>query len=279
MPKTPAMYLKGGRQLRVDTSHRGYFTPQDEAGYNATAARCVREFSVVNGVVSVVLCGSLAKGDLIPGWSDVDIIVFVDQLRWTSGCLSSISDALRRAVGDTKVGIGLDVVEYEPFRRTEKLCGRPYMMTYEVAGYGIVQYGLNAFDGMRFDGRAQQCVDAERPLLIASELDNWRRTYLRLGADDRHSVAWLFECAKSLLRLLQCETGPNLVAPMSCAGSLTRLEQVRPEHPAIPAFREAVAIRHDWDSLVSTSIVVNRFRTLEKALIEYPVLLPDKDDR
>jgi predicted nucleotidyltransferase len=261
--------------VQVDISHRADLVIYDEKAYQALAERCVFELSRIPNVVSIVVCGSLAKGDLVPGWSDIDIIVFVDLDPSIVTILERIKRAIELAKGTIAVGIGLDIVYESQFLDTHKLCGRPYMMTYEVAGYGQLRHGRDLFHGISYDGFARLAVDHERHQLIAAEVHSWRRAYVN-RKPDQQEIAWLFTCAKALLRILQCETGPNLVVPISCRGSLERFIAANPRHLAVAAFSSCVDIRSRWFEYFhsSTAELVALAAPLVVALNSYPLLLP-----
>jgi predicted nucleotidyltransferase len=257
--------------MQVDTSHRNQLRIYSKKNYENIARKCVLNLSTISEVSSIVICGSLAKDDIIPGWSDIDIIVFLSGERSETQVLSHIQAAINSTKGARRVGIGLDIVYEAEFVHSHKLCGRPYMMTYEVAVYGELAFGKDLFKDVVYDDEAIKKVNTERYLLIAAEVHSWRRAYITQNRLEINKTTWLFTCAKALLRILQCETGPNLIRPINCAGSLERLIELRPSHPAIPALIKAAEVRNNWSSYIkerNNDAAVELFTT---ALNAYPI--------
>lgn len=258
--------------MHIDTSHRGGLVAYDESAYHAFADEYVSGLSKIQNVKSVVICGSLAKNDLVPGWSDIDIIIFISSDTKNLVVLEEIKRAIKRSKGKITVGLGLDIVYEDQFLSTHKLCGRPYMMTYEVAGYGQLRYGTDLFKGITYNEDAKARVDNERYQLIAAEVHNWRREFVR---HRKREISWLFTCAKALLRILQCETGPNLTPPIGCADSLRRFVITNPKHPATAAFVSSVEIRQRWSQFLENRTEIDATLTiLEQTLNSYPIRLP-----
>ncbi len=243
----PAYRRTIGCIVQIDISHRACLQYHEVSDYRTLADDCIELLSKIGSISSVIVCGSLAKHDIVPGWSDIDLIVFVSGSCEETHVLDQIWEAIHHAKGEKRIGIGIDIVYEDEFLRSHKFCGRPYMMTYEVAFYGERAHGGDPLRSIIYDDEARQRVEFERPLLIAAEVNNWRRAYI---ARQYHSgfpdVIWTFNCAKALLRLLQCETGPNLSLPINCASSLQNIQGLFPDHPALGAFVEAVELRRKW---------------------------------
>jgi hypothetical protein len=228
--------------MRVDASHRQSEDESTAIDYWSAVDQLVADLSSIEAVVSIVLCGSLAKLDLVPGWSDIDLLLFLGPSGAQLHSLNQVSERVR----SVSLPLGLDIVSYKEFSRTKQLGGRPYMMTYEVAHYGRLLYGPWPFDAVGYDEAARLRVEHERPLLMRAELHSWRRGWCRRDEPERDSVLWLFETTKVLLRLLQITTGPNLSAHMGARASLELLRTMHPYHSLIAQFERAVAIRANW---------------------------------
>jgi|GEM_PF-6512782 len=63
--------------MNIDVSHREKLERYKKEDYYELAESCINKIRNLSNVESIILCGSLAKGDIIPGWSDVDIIVIL----------------------------------------------------------------------------------------------------------------------------------------------------------------------------------------------------------
>jgi predicted nucleotidyltransferase len=66
--------------VRVDPPKRCLTKLYSVEEYKGLAERCVQEVSRLGLVKSIVLCGSIVKGTVIPGWSDLDLIIFFERL-------------------------------------------------------------------------------------------------------------------------------------------------------------------------------------------------------
>lgn len=203
----------------------------------------------VDEVASILLCGSLAKGDVVPGWSDIDLVVFLGPGGGDLAVLTAIADHVQSAHADTPIRIGLDLVRYDEFQRSAQLGGRPLMMTYEVAHYGRLLHGEWPFGGLTFTPDAQARVERERAPLVRAELHSWRQRWCWRSHQSRAQPDWLFETTKILLRILQVLTGPNLdESPIGIRVSLDRLRTLHPDHPLLLAMERAVEIRASWQA-------------------------------
>ena len=259
--------------MRVDTSHRNEDPTLSENDFWSATEYLVREFSALPGVLSLVLCGSLAKGDAIPGWSDIDFIVFADKGVIDLKFLQTASDILSVPVC-RRIGIGIDFCDLNEFRQTLKIGGRPYMMTFEVGVYGHRKWGIDPWKGIGYGEREKSLVEFERRLLIASELHNWQRALAALDFHHENAIRDAgFLSAKALLRLLQLETGPNLEQPITAAGSFERLSRNRQDHPALPAFSCALAFRRAPHKARTGDELSHLLRFFALALNGYPIRL------
>jgi predicted nucleotidyltransferase len=150
--------------VRVDTTHRKEDRSLTTNDFIVSANYLVKSFSELSSVESLVLCGSLAKGDLVPGWSDIDFIVFCHDAAITLDFMEKASEILLDPTCK-RIGIGIDFCETADFRKRMKIGGRPYMMTFEVAQYGQRKWGPDPWVGMEYGDRQRGLVEMERPLL------------------------------------------------------------------------------------------------------------------
>jgi hypothetical protein len=198
----------------------------------------------------VVVCGSVVKETIIPGWSDLDLIFLIEGFEKLDS-LYQVRDALLRAKCDTEIGIGVDTVFHDEFRKTRKLGGRPLAMTFEVAGYGQTWYGKNPFAGLEFDSEAQQRVANEKVIAILAEIHNWRRSFLTISFEEiQSSEQWLARCVKLCLKLLKHETDANVHGPYTYEAALHRLRAHYPAHKGLLMFETAVGVRREWLNVV-----------------------------
>lgn len=209
--------------MRINTDHRESIDFYPLETYKNLSNECAKNLRCIPEVHSLVLCGSLAKDDLIPGWSDVDLIVFINADPSRIQVLQRVRSAMLEAKGDLNIGIGLDVVYTDLFLKSRKFCGRPYMMTYEVVQYGEVLYGDDLLSDIQYDGLARRRIELERPTLIASEIHNWRRLFV--FNPNEQSIDFFFHTTKAMLRLLMFNASPLQSGQISVSGYLQALKK------------------------------------------------------
>src|SRR4051794_16664840 len=259
--------------MRVDVSHRSAHSSQPPDHYLRAAQRLSASLASLQPVESIILCGSVAKNDVSPGWSDIDLILFCRSDLYDLGLLNAVKTRLSDFYADEDIGIGIDIIGRREFDETMKLCGRPYAMTYEVAAYGVILHGENPLQDVRRSARIDQCMKFERSYLIAAEVHSWRRLYVSALMDPR-TVNGAFMSTKALLRILQYETNPNITPPFTHRGSLVRLRAAQPEHPALDAFEMALLIREQWPEITARGEAPDELGAIEEALQRYPLGLP-----
>ncbi len=232
----------------IDPVHRALTREYSVETYHMLATDCVTACSEIPGVLSVAIFGSLAKNDIIPAWSDLDLLVFLHSSREVFAVLSQLRSAIAAARGDIAIGVGADIIDTEHFRRSYRLGGRPTYVSYDVALYCRVHHGPNLFSSLPPIESRQQAISFERPIALAAELHNWRNAFINSHAFDR--LAWSARCIKTMLKLLQYKTGPLLQPPFTYEGSLEKLMTLEPDHPMREEFAFAVESRRRWPLLV-----------------------------
>lgn len=260
--------------MLVDASHRATTQIYLPEVYHRLAQDCVDALQATRCVSSIVICGSVVKSDIVPGWSDLDLIVFLPASSRRLTALAEIRDALRGAKGDVQIGVGVDVVFEDEFEVTNKLCGRPLAMSYEVAAYGETRFGRNQFISLRPLKVARQQLDHERSIGISAEIHNWRRSFLAQGQLECHSLTWASACVKTVLKVLKFEAGPSSEAPFTYRGSLDRIHRSHPSHLALSVFSEAVKLRESWlQSINNPELFNERIALIISSLVGYPACL------
>lgn len=236
--------------MNIDVSHRSKLYLHKKKDYYHYAEECIDKLSSLKNISSIILCGSLAKNDVVPGWSDIDLIVFLKDNVNGIRDIQLIKESLNTVAPKYEIGIGLDIVYEKEFELTKKICGRPYAMTFEVAQYGITKLGKNYLEDIVYTRSDEELVGFERKLLIASEIHSWRRRFVLADADPG-SIDHLFNVSKSLLRILQIEAGPYLKKPISCLALLDRYKDLRGENDLTKAISLAVSVREKWHSYIT----------------------------
>ena len=253
--------------MLISPSHRDQTRWYPATAYVELANQIADALSATRVVSSVVACGSLVKGDIIPGWSDLDLIVFLEPDTDPLVALESARISILRARGDIEIGIGFDVVGHDDFLQSKgRIGGRPLAMSYEVARYGRALMGVNPFHSVDLEIPDAEQIGRERVANVRAELHNWRRDYLE-GSYTNATPRALAHATKTLLKLLKHETAPDPAPPFTYEAALSYLRVDAATHSADEAFAAAVRTRRDWNMLTDTDTV---FRTLVGALSRYP---------
>jgi predicted nucleotidyltransferase len=136
----------------VNFDHRGLAASNVDTYYSAVqdlSGILTRKLS--GDLHSIILCGSVAKHSVTPGWSDIDLIIVTsDHLE--PRIYDEIRDCTQRIIRSYNVGIGVDVLSVnelrELFRGIPKILGKPIKMAYDLRRYSQVLYGEDLFVGL-----------------------------------------------------------------------------------------------------------------------------------
>ncbi|MFG3604385.1 hypothetical protein [Micromonospora chersina] len=206
----------------------------------------------------VIVCGSIAKNDIVPGWSDIDIVCLPRDEVDASAAMNEVRGLLSQVRTAFELSIGIDLVYPRELLATSRLCGRPLSMTYEVAQYGQFYFCSDPFEGIQPLGASMEIIRRERLPLALAELHNWRRTYL----GDSSSRESIYAGVRSALKILKVIVAPYLGV------SFTHEEDFEHLSPSIDpglirAFRSAIDIRKNWPNDDGR----NLFHSVETALL------------
>ncbi len=188
----------------------------------------------------------MAKPDIVPGWSDLDLIAFLKPSNDRLSDLAILREGLVKAKDEIEIGIGLDIVYEDEFLVSKKICGRPRAMTYEVALYGIVCFGSNPFETIAGSMLPYNDLRYEKFVAISAEIHNWRRAFMAYDSTKPDSTRWDAQIIKTALKLLKHEVGASKEPPFTHQGNLDRFLTLFPTHPAKKTFSQAVDLRREW---------------------------------
>lgn len=255
----------------IDASHRDLTGDYPARVYDDLAVRCVELLLALPYIPSVAVCGSVAKSDVVSRWSDLDLVIFVSGRNNHFLCLKAIREVISRARGGTKIAIGADIVYIQEFQKTYKLCGRPIYVSYDIAAYARIYGSQNFFQLLPPVEQFREQIVAERLIVTGAEIHNWRRIMVSDTPQSLGVRLWAARCIKTLLKLLQYETGPLNLAPFTYYASLEKLRKFSPNHPALTAFSEAVKARSNWPHVIQKDAELKQIlATVISALAEYP---------
>ncbi len=254
--------------MLIDADHRGETNIYPVETYINLKNRCSEELSRIPNVHSIVMCGSVVKGSLVPGWSDLDIVLIMNGYNLNLSDLEKIKKAIELAKNFINIGIGLDVVGYSQFIRDNKFGGRPLAMTIEVAAYGEVVFGKSPFVNDLSPNQFTERLIQEKRIGILAEIHNWRRSYLLRKKDIDYS--FLAYTVKTLLKILTFEAGPKTKAPFTYEGALEIIRQVG--YPELNHFIQAVTTRANWAGMLERERdLIPTFQQISTAINHYTV--------
>jgi predicted nucleotidyltransferase len=257
----------------IDPIHRVLTKEYSVEAYRQLANDCAALSSKIPGVLSVAIFGSLAKGDIVPAWSDLDLLVFVSRSNDMFTTLSNLRDAIAHARGAIEIGVGVDIVDSAQFLETHRLGGRPTYVSYDVATYSDIRFGPNLFLSLPPIETKHLAISVERPIAVSAELHNWRNAFINSHAFE--SLPWSARCIKTMLKLLQYKTGPLLKEPFTYEGSLAKMKDQEPMHPMLADFAFAVEARRKWPLLIrQPEELAASIRRVEAALAGYGTWAP-----
>lgn len=255
----------------IDASHRDLTGDYPARVYDDLAVRCVELLLALPYIPSVAVCGSVAKSDVVSRWSDLDLVIFVSSRNNHFLCLKAIREVISRAREGTKIAIGADIVYIQEFQKTYKLCGRPIYVSYDIAAYARVYGPDNFFKLLPPMEQFREQIVIERSIATGAEIHNWRRIVVSDTPQSLGICLWTARCIKTLLKLLQYETGPLNLAPFTYYMSLEKLKKSAPYHPALIAFSEAVDARSNWPQIIQQDAELKQIlAAITSALAEYP---------
>ena len=255
--------------MELDATHRETTAIRSESDYGRFADECTAKLKSIAAVDSITIAGSVAKGDVVPWWSDLDILIFYSSAADPLLVLDNIRAALNPLHQQFAIGLGCDLVATDDFEVTRRLGGRPLAMTFELAQYAKTTYGPNFLQGLRPNSHDLELIRLERALGIAVEIHNWRRRVV--ASDEALPIEKLKRDVKSMLRILKYESNPEFVAPYTYQAALHTVERHGVDFHTLRAYRTAVQIRRDWLFWLSCSDVEPPCTLLQEVLAKYPL--------
>jgi hypothetical protein len=219
----------------------------------------------------VLVCGSVAKGDVVPGWSDLDLLVFYSSSPEPRRMFEAMRTALMPVHEQYPIGLGLDIVALEDFHATHRLGGRPLAMTFEVAQYAMLSFGQNPLEGLVPTLADLEVMHLERSMGIAIEIHNWRRR----AVSPHHEMTVAHTATsiiKTLLRILKFDSNPHFVPPFTYQAALDTIARLGLRSSSeFDAYRAAVEIRRDWSQWADNPDLASAANYLQNAIAAFPL--------
>lgn len=230
------------------------------------ADRLVKETSCIEAVSSIVICGSFAKETLVPGWSDIDIIYFVEDQKSPIDTYRDIGKVVRDLQKDQPILVGLDIASSQEFQKTWKIGMRALGMTFEVAGSGMTVFGDCLLKQIEWDEKYRAQIEAEASCLMRAILHDWRRWYITTLID-YESSEHLRKNVMTSLKICKLTTDPNLQAPFSHEQCVNIIRENGGAPSEASVFSLAVETRRNWQEISrKPKEVAMRNRILSEAI-------------
>ncbi|MCC2695327.1 nucleotidyltransferase domain-containing protein [Nodularia sp. LEGE 04288] len=133
---------------------------------------------IADKIYSLILCGSLIKNTLTPGWSDIDIVIVVKN---ESDVINlSIYQGIAQGIAEVErlygIPVGIDLItsnEIPGKNILHKILGRPINLTYQMLTYSHILYGEDILSNIP-DPNTNLMI-LEQYLAILSCAHNYRR--------------------------------------------------------------------------------------------------------
>src|SRR5690349_9105924 len=122
--------------MRISTDHRATTHLVPVGDYRRAADHFVALAIEADVFDSVIVCGSLVKDDVVPGWSDLDLVCIAKDRISKRETLRATAKIYEFLTNTYHIGIGLDLAWRNEVDHSYRIGGRPLAMTYEVAQYG-----------------------------------------------------------------------------------------------------------------------------------------------
>ena len=229
----------------VDFEHRDRTAANKQEDYQQLHDQLVEGASELPGIHSIVTCGSLVKATLVPGWSDLDIIVFCKSTVKQWALLNDVSGMMSELSRAYSIGVGIDFVSIDSFRRTLRLGGRPLAMSREVAGYGRISFGPDPFERLVWSEEYFEAARVEALNACRATIHNWRRHVVARWRNDDPARNLQYD-TKVGLKLLKCESDPNTGPSYTYDTALRNVQRIETDRFPPQLFEECVKTRKAW---------------------------------
>jgi hypothetical protein len=166
----------------VSATHRILTAANSLEDYHKLASHLKDELlcKLKDQVFSLIYCGSYIKGTIIPGWSDLDVLLIIknDTDQIDNHIILSIQDIIIQSLETYHIGIGLDLFTQQQLPQPPfyKFLGRPASMTFEVAKYGKIIHGHDILKPINEVTPNRLYIILEEFYQIQSIWHNFRRT-------------------------------------------------------------------------------------------------------
>lgn len=246
----------------VTYEHRHEDPAPDRRSYDRALTAIATQLAGLGWVEALVVCGSYAKGSLVPGWSDLDLVaIYAGSLTAERVASIGLTGAGRANPG---VPVGIDFVSADRLQSTRRIVGRPLAMTLELRATTHPIFGSNPFATIPGAPDDMASIRLESEMLVRADANSWLR---RAVAGHPSSRNRLFDATKTLLRIAMFESSPLPKAGFTVADYCGAVRAATPTPEITRALSLAQELRQKWGQ--GDAAPASTLETLETALFHY----------
>ena len=168
------------------------------------------ENEIGDNLKSVILYGSMAKNSIIPGWSDLDILIVLtcEDMNQFTNLSNKIQLFAQMIFNKYGVYLSLDVIRKEELPKQSnipKLLGNPLIKTYEIQKYGKCIKGENILDKLEIEENKKLLI-IEEYLNILLSIHNYRKFCCQANQEKEkreYLIAKIILGLKTILKILK----------------------------------------------------------------------------
>ena len=239
---------------------------------------------VGDNLESVILYGSLARNSIIPGWSDLDILIVLacEDMNQFTDLSNNIQLFTQIIYNKYSVYLSLDVIRKEEFPKQNdipKLLGNPLIKTYEIKKYGKCIKGENIFDKLEIEENIK-LLKIEEYLNISLSIHNYRKFYCQANQvkqTQKYLIEKIILGLKTILKILKSYY--NILGGRETSFNKRNEELFLILDPNIPNSQDIIKILNlryrieDLESWNETKLekTCNEIITLSNILVDYVI--------
>ena len=233
---------------------------------------------------SVILYGSLARNSIIPGWSDLDILIVLacEDMNQFTDLSNDIQLFTQIIYNKYSVYLSLDVIRKEELPKQNdipKLLGNPLIKTYEIKKYGKCIKGENILDKLEIEENTK-LLKIEEYLNILLSIHNYRKFCCQANQEkekQEYLIAKIILGLKTILKILKGYY--NILGGRETSINKRNEELFLYLDPNIPKSQDIIKILNlryrieDFESWNETNLenICNEIITLSNILVDHVI--------
>ena len=205
--------------MHINRDHRSTTLSYPIEVYNQFIEKLSSKLIDNPAIASCILIGSCAKGTIVPGWSDIDLLLFTRN-QITHSLIESIHGTINSTNEKPEIGLTADIIDINQMEKTIRIGAQPIGMIFEVKKYGVLKFGENPFHNINTERISLAKVKNDAKLFINSDIFNWRRQHLTV---DTETIEFSNYTCKTYLRCLTRFSAPMKHEPFSYEKRLEKI--------------------------------------------------------